>query len=164
MSRIHVLGIDPGFKGALAALNMATGRLDGLIDMPVEGLKTGKSRIKFYELAAFLKVFAATAEIALVEEVASMPRDGVVSAFQFGYNAGTIAGALGALDIPILFVKPTVWKAQMGLNYDKKQSLARAIREFPRDEVHFSLNKHDGRAESALLALFATKKLMHQRP
>ena len=96
---------------------------------------------------------------AVIEDVSSMPGEGVVSVFRFGYNAGVLLGVLQALDIKVLRVKPSVWKPALGLSSDKKKSLALAKKRFPRYSHHFSRAKDDGRAEAALIAHFASESL-----
>lgn len=87
-----------------------------------------------------------------------MPRDGVASAFRFGYGAGVIQGIFDALEIKTLKIKPSVWKNAKGLNSNKKYSIDLARKLFPDYREHyFRLLKHDGRAEAAILAHYASE-------
>jgi hypothetical protein len=90
---------------------------------------------------------------ALVERVSSMPGQGIASSFQFGVGFGSILSVLQALHIRIEFVTAAVWKRSYGLSRDKHASLHKARLLFPTAELH--LAKHDGRAESLLLAHYA---------
>ncbi len=93
---------------------------------------------------------------AIIEDVNAMPKQGVVSMFRFGYNAGILLGVLQTLDIEILRVKPSAWKSALGLSSNKADSLALACKTFPNYKDYFQRAKDDGRAEAALLAHFAS--------
>jgi crossover junction endodeoxyribonuclease RuvC len=88
---------------------------------------------------------------AVVERVASMPKQGVASTFKFGMATGIIHGVLAACDVPVHLVTPSVWKRGMGLiGADKEASRALALRLFP--QVTGLDRKMDhGRAEALLM-------------
>ena len=54
-------------------------------------------------------------DIAVVEVVHSMPKQGVASTFNFGMAAGLIRGVLLGAGVPIFDVAPTVWKKHFRL-------------------------------------------------
>jgi len=147
-----VIGIDPGFSGAIAFLSS-----DKLVvrDLPLTKIK-GRKQIDGGEFAGLIHGCEVRMDecilFAALEDVHSMPHDGVVSAFRFGYNAGILLGVLKALGIKVLRLDPGVWKAQMGVTSDKKTSLARARKLFPLNKKDFARAKDDGRAEAALMA------------
>lgn len=148
-----IVAIDPGLKGAIAFLPKYHRMI--IYDLP---LKTymGRKEIDGTALHEMIKerliYFKFT--FAVIEDVHAMPHDGVVSASRFGLGTGIIMGVLNAIRIPILRIKPTVWKSALNLSSDKKKSLALARKLFPDYTDYFRLVKHDGRAEAALMAYY----------
>lgn len=158
-----IIAIDPGLTGAIATL--AGGRLH-VADMPVYTVRKA-TRVNLHDLAAII-VNARTlgADAALVEHVGSMPKQGVASAFNFGFTTGAIHGILAALGMESHTVTPAQWRFGVGLmrteNADKRDrkaaSRARAINLFP-DYAHlFARAKDDGRADAALMAWWYVNK------
>ncbi len=161
-----VLGIDPGFSGALAYLDIDTHELD-IYDVPttesyiVIKSKTRRRRhINVKALAMIVDGYATDTVVAMIEEVGPRPQEGVSSVFRFGYGAGMLAGVIGANHIPAFYSPPAVWKSAMGLTSDKDLSRSVATRHFPQFAHYFLRAKDDGRAESAMLALFGAEKLL----
>ena len=93
-------------------------------------------------------------DVAIIERVAAMPRQGVSSTFKFGTAYGILQGVVATLDIPVHFVAPGRWKKHFGLTADKEQSRARALQLWPARSDLFARKKDHGRAESALLARY----------
>lgn len=149
-----IIGIDPGFTGAIAYLH--PNRL-WIYDLPVK-IIMNKKQIDARLFSDLLKINTPI-EYAVIEDVNSMPNQGVSSTFRFGYNAGILYGILIARNIKVLKVKPNVWKPALGLDRDKKKSLELAKKIFPKYKDYFKLMKHNGRAEAALIAHFAQKSL-----
>lgn len=142
MTRLTVLGIDPGKTGALAWVR--DGQLYHVEDMPdLTGVALGA---RIADLLAEHRP-----NIAVVEQVHSMPGQGVSSTFKFGANHGVILGALGALDVPTVHVTPSAWKKALRLSKDKTASRQRAVELWPDKSELFARVKDDGRAEAALI-------------
>lgn len=160
MSGAIYMGIDPGLKGAVAFLNPATKALT-VFDIPVFDVK-GKNRIDMQGLA---NAIADTASLygkpvlATVEDVHSMPAQGVASSFSFGFVAGAIQMAVAAAKIPIKLVAPGAWKRVMGLSSDKDMSRMRASQLYPEHSAKWARKKDDGRAEAVLLAHYGARIL-----
>lgn len=158
-----ILGIDPGQSGALAWFDVPTQLLSSIHDMPTQ-ISFNRAHTKERKiidtdsLAATMKTYAAQTAFAVVEEVHSMPDNGPVQAFKFGFNAGIIKGMLAAFQIPAFYIPPQIWKGLMGLSSDKNKSLELAIKRFPYRANNFSRKKDDGRAEAALLTLFGLER------
>ena len=164
-----IIGIDPGFSGAIATLNSTNGygspklktELCDLTvwDMPliqINGRPQVDAKQFAHKLRYMTKIHKVSIQFAAVEDVHAMPEQGVVSTFRFGYNAGILLGVLQALNIKVLRIKPNVWKPALGLSRDKNDSLKLARKLFPRySKKYFTRKKDDGRAEAALLAHFA---------
>lgn len=153
-----IIGVDPGFTGAISFLNQ--GRLK-VFDLPIKIIK-GK---KFIDEIAFIKLVRNqtcddTVSVVVIEDIGAMPGQGISSTSRFTYNAGILLGVLACIfGNKIIKVRPSVWKPALGLNRDKKKSLTLAKKVFPDNKEDFRLIKHDGRAEAALIAHFAKESL-----
>lgn len=150
-----IIGIDPGNKGAIAIIK-STGELVEVWDMPTLEIKVGKAtktRISAEMLAHEVRQWEGIRH-AYIEAVSSSPQMGVSSAFAFGEGFGVVKGVLAALGIPVTLVPPAKWKRDMGLNTSKDGSRAKAIAKWPSHAGEFKRAKDDGRAESALIALW----------
>jgi len=151
-----IIGIDPGFTGAIAYLYQ--GQLV-VYDLPIR-LIMNKKQIDEKKFSKFIKQHNPhTVKYAAVEDVWVMPNQGIVSSARFMYSAGILIGVLAAHNIKILKTKPNVWKPALGLDRSKKKSLTLARKVFPNNQSDFRLMKHNGRAEAALIAHFAQKSL-----
>lgn len=142
-----ILGIDPGISGAWALLAD-----DGA--MTAGDLPTVAGGIDVPTFARLVR--AATPARAIVEDVHSMPKQGVASTFKFGCAHGAVLGALLALGIPVEMVAPGRWKRSFRLGADKEASRALALRTWPAADC-FGRKKDHGRAEAALIALWGQK-------
>ncbi len=151
-----ILGIDPGLTGSLALYNPATKEVVDIKDMPIHMIKD-KKHIDLYQLAGWFDEHSKTITSAIIEDPSAMPGQGVTSMFRFGQACGVMAGMTAAFFIPIIFVKPAVWKMQMGLTHDKDQSRRKASHMFPREAGRFAKKKDDGRAEALLLAVYGER-------
>jgi crossover junction endodeoxyribonuclease RuvC len=142
-----LLAIDPGLHGGLAVLDQ-DGRLLLCEDLPAVG--TGASvRVDAAELGRLLRPYLADLKLAVIEQAAAMPKQGVASTFRYGRAVGAIEGALGALAVPLELVPPSRWKRDLGVS-SKEESRAMAARLWP--SVSFAKVKDEHRAEAALIA------------
>jgi crossover junction endodeoxyribonuclease RuvC len=164
-----ILGVDPGFSGALALYDHVKHVVVAVTDMPIAENKAGKRRVDTALLSAFLEIYATEIKFAVVEEVGAMTYtnargeirgQGAASSFAFGKAAGALEGVLTALRIPIVYVKPAVWKMLMAVGADKDTSRQKASDLFPNDAPRWSRKKDDGRAEALLLAYFGAQKFL----
>jgi hypothetical protein len=146
------IGIDPGLSGAIAILDQA-GELVSVTDLPVIR-DLSLAWIDGNELQSIiLGALQGRTAGAIIERVSSMPGQGIASSFQFGVGFGSVLSVMQALHIPLEFVTAAVWKRSYGLGKDKRASLYKARLMYPSAELH--LAKHDGRAESLLIARYA---------
>jgi len=154
-----VLGIDPGLKGALAFYVPASKELS-FYDMPLRKNSISKKNvINIPTLNRTIGLYASGINFAAIEDVASMPNDGVVSAFRFGFGTGILHGVVAAHGIKIVPIKAGVWKSALGLDRVKANSIALAKKLFPDNAAQFTKSK-DGRAEAALIAHFAAERFL----
>jgi crossover junction endodeoxyribonuclease RuvC len=158
--REFILGIDPGYSGALAIINPKSNKLISVIDMPVTKSKTkaGKkiTRIDIPQLSDFISSQSPSIQFAVIEDVGAMPSQGLVSTFNFGFGAGIIHGIVTSFMIPIFSPKPQIWKSILNLSRDKTLSVKKAHALFPQ-HVDILPTSKDGRAEAALLAYFGKR-------
>lgn len=155
MTRFY-LGIDPGLTGALAFYDPVTGDLE-IFDMPTfkeERNSKTKMTLDLYQLARIVDDKASQVKQAVVELVNAMPKQGVTSSFSFGFSAGAAQTIVAANMIPMILVAPLRWKKVLKLNASKDASRIKASQVMPRHAHLWSLKKHDGRAEAALLAYY----------
>jgi hypothetical protein len=143
-----ILAIDPGSRTGAVAYYFAA--YPG--NITAEDLSSVDGQVDAASLAARLEVMRP--DVAVIERVSAMPKQGVSSTFKFGTAYGIIQGVVGALKIPVHFVTPGKWKKHFGLSSDKEQSRARALQYWPARADLFALKKHHGRAEAALLARY----------
>lgn len=161
--KTYILGVDPGFDGALAIYDAESNDLVAVNDMPtMENPKNGQREIDVFRLAALIDMYATQISLAVIEEVGARPNESVTAVFRFGFGAGILKGVIGANQIRTFYVKPQVWKTLMNLSHDKNKSLELARRRFPAaaNDGIFKRQKDHGRAEAALLAAFAADRGM----
>ena len=148
MATICICAIDPGLTGAVAFYFPEQDAIS-VYDMPVVDKDVDAA-----SLAEMLRRF--NPDFAIVERVASRPGQGVSSAFKFGGGFGIVRGVIAALGVPMRLVTPQRWKKSMGLDADKEKSRAMALRKWPSRSELFARKKDHGRAEAALLGLYAS--------
>lgn len=146
------IGIDPGKSGAMVILHDR--RVENIVPFDeIEYIKALQN--------SFLK-FSDTKVVCCLEKVNAMPKQGVVSMFNFGQNFGFIQGVLMSLGISYELVTPQKWKKEFSITSDKNTSIAVARRLFP--EVNLkrterSRKDDDNIAEALLMAEYARRKL-----
>lgn len=144
------IGIDPGATGAVALL--IDDHLTAVLDMPYDDGQVIAPR-----LAEILN--AGVRRTAMVERAQAMPGQGSASTFKYGVGYGVILGVLGALNIPYETIHPSTWKRAMGLNgKDKDASRRMASELWPTHAASFARKRDDGRAEAALIGLYALRR------
>lgn len=155
-----IVGIDPGYSGAIASLDPGTRNLR-VIDMPTLPGKKGKTILDYQAMVLSLIPPSSEQHVAMVEQVSAMPGQGVSSMFRFGQCYGALQAAVHGHGYEVHYVTPSQWKKYFGLSRDKGVSRGLAKERFPRYADMFSRVKDDGRAEAALLALYALETLQH---
>lgn len=148
---MRLLAIDPGLTGAMALYD---DELLSLIlrDIPV-AKKGGRTEVLDAQLAGMIQGFCP--DVAVLELVHSLPKQGVASTFKFGVNFGVLKGVLAGLSIPVHFITPQEWRriARVpGRGGDKGASRIRAAQLFPAEAASFARVKDHGRADAALIA------------
>ena len=143
-----ILGIDPGVTGAIAAL-YDTGA-HNVWDMSANP----------HDLYGLLETVINEDDgigMAYLEKAQAMPKQGVVSMFNYGVGYGQILGILAACSVPYTLVTPPVWKRALGLTGKPKEaSRAMARQLFP--TAPLSRVKDHGRAEALLIAEWGRRR------
>lgn len=155
-----ILGVDPGIHGALSLIDTSVWSL-AIIDMPFEPGVGGKNSVSATRTAQFIR--AAAPDYSFIESVFSSPQMGVVSSFAFGRSLGILEGACASTSI-LEKPRPQEWKTSTKTPKDKNQARARAMQLFPRHAELFARVKDDGRAESALIALYGALRIQQVPP
>lgn len=140
------VGIDPGLHGAIALLD-GPGMLVAVHDMPTVDKLVSAQELNLLEgwrIGDFGTV--------VIEDVHSMPKQGVASSFNFGVSKGIVIGVFAASNRPIRYVSPGKWKRALSLGASKDAARRRAQELWPEQAHLFSRVKDDGRAEAALIA------------
>lgn len=153
MTRRHI-GVDPGLTGAIAYIQ--NGNLEWVIDMPVANGAVVVPLLNDIYTTGVIPEGPYTSDPAAIEKVASMPGQGVASTFKFGQAYGTVLGALWANGHPIIHAPPGQWKKHFRLT-GKPKDAARllALEKWPHMADDFRRKKDVGRADAALIALWA---------
>jgi Holliday junction resolvasome RuvABC endonuclease subunit len=137
-------GIDPGSaSGAWGAVD-DTGAFVGCGDLPV---KDGRI------LALELRDILLAPEHIAIEDVHTMPGQGIASSGKFMRAAGAIEAVAALTGAQVTLVRPQVWKKHHDLIGTEKVAsleLARAL--WP--DAPLKLAKHHGRADALLMALW----------
>ena len=154
---MNIFGVDPGKSGGLVVISRKIHSLPKIIyakKMPTLQINN-KKIIDILSIQKDLE--SINIDVAIIEKVHAMPRQGVTSSFQFGRSYGAIEGLCQILTSRIDYIAPVVWKKSMGLDSTKQASLDLARMKFG-DNKMWKIKSNDGIAEAALLCLFWLEK------
>jgi len=103
----RILGIDPGASGGIACFDADNG---------FSVIKTPTTERDVWEhiVSLAFKDGERIGVFAILEQVHSMPKQGVASTFKFGVNYGMLTAFLIAADIPFETVTPAKWQRALG--------------------------------------------------
>ena len=149
-----ILGVDPGASGALVLVDTASRKIIDLLDVPTLAMG-GWRLVDGTTVSAWLQ--SISFDLAVLEKVDARPTDGRGSIAQFARNAGGLGALLTATGKPLVLTTPRTWKERAGLLDQPKRAsiqLARLLFGATAADLWFKLQKHDGRAEAALIALY----------
>ncbi len=151
-----IAGIDPGKTGAMVILYPDNSMI--VCRVPLAGKDPAWS---LWAREWCMALDLHKIDMAVIENVGSMPKQGVSSTFKFGESLGFVHGIVqSCASVPIHWPTPSVWKRKMGLvGQDKGASREEARRLMPKLAPDLTRVKDDGVAEAALLAYFG--RLVH---
>ncbi len=145
------IGIDPGFKGAIAIIHEEY--KVRVIDAPT--LMVGNKRdYHVHEMLRILAPYRIGTKAAIEKVHALPPPASRASAFTFGKGVGLWLGVLTGLGIPYEQVTPQRWQKEMmdGMQKGKDASRAQAMALFPAIAEELKRKSDDGRADALLIA------------
>ncbi|KIN72662.1 RuvC family protein [Sulfitobacter guttiformis] len=164
---MRVVGIDPGFSGALACIDPVTDEVIGLEDMPT-GYSGDVKVVCPLSIYGLLKRWQP--DVIILEKVGPRHTDKRSSMWKFaqGYGAVIAACQLYANRPSLHLVAPGVWKVPFGLilgagvtDADKKRASLEMARQIFPDVAGEQLKRQmdDGRAEALLVAAYYQRAL-----
>lgn len=156
-----VIGVDPGKTGAIAVLDRQ-GRLYDVHDMPVVGPIISAALLSEVVHNYIDPLSLPPFGTAVIEDVHSMPGQGVASSFSFGRALGVVEGVMAGEGLSLRYVSPAKWKKAVGVTADKETSRRRAIEMWPEHAALFRRKMDADRAEAALIAWWYCR--LDQRP
>lgn len=145
---MNVMGIDPGMTGAIAVIGDSR---QEVYDMPVGSVqigKTARNRI-IPELLARLIRDLMPVDVCYIEEVSSMPNQGISGAFAFGQSHGLVLGAVATTGTRIVRLRPQMWQRAIKATKDPR---VRALELYPSFAGELKRAKDEGRADAILIA------------
>jgi len=143
------VGINPGQKGGLAYIKDNGELLDAVL-MPAIGGEV--DAIGLYHLLSNWTTGSAGVKVA-IEQVHSMPGQGVSSTFKFGKNFGIAIGVVAAMQLPLHRITPQAWKKQFVLTgKDKDASRGKASELWPTMSEAWRFKYLNGVSDAALIA------------
>lgn len=144
---MRISSIDPGKKGSLALIQ--DGQPLEFVDMP---MAEGGKLIDPKAIAVVL--WRWSPDHIVVEKVASSPRMGATSAFNFGCNSYGLVCLAAGMKIPCHTITPQKWKTVHGLiNKPKDASRLLALKMFPQLKENLKRVKDIDRADALLMGL-----------
>lgn len=123
-------------------------------------LVAGEKNKRRYNTAAMAELLKDYRDVLVIlENVHSMPKQGVASSFCFGQGLGMWQGIIAALGLPLEMPSPQRWKKEILADQgkDKDASRFKAIQLFPALAAELSRVKDDGRAEAILMAEYGRR-------
>lgn len=137
----NIIGIDPGLKGGIAVIDLCS---EELVEYAYFNEERYREILKKYRGDVWL------------EQVHSMPKQGVKSTFNFGVNYGLLKGMAYCSNHKVIEVSPQKWKRYYNLHNNKSESIKLAHKYY---EVDLNIGKRkviesDGMAEAILIARY----------
>ena len=147
------IGIDPGLDGAIAIIGNNEVKLFDMPTIRYPWMQPGKRMIDGKLIGEILAPYIDTARIN-IELVHSMPKQGVVSTFNFGSAFGGIVVLANAMGFQPTLIRPQSWKGKIGATCQGKDFPRQlALKLYPKLHPLLHLVKHQGRADALFIAL-----------
>lgn len=158
--RDFYIGIDPGQKGAISIINN-----DCKIDFCFEMLLS-KNKKELDSKAIIQKLCYLKNEncFIVLEKSQAMPKQGVVSTFNYGKGYGKLLAIIEILDLPFVEISPRKWKKEFNLiGKNKNDSIVMAEKLFKGIDFKTSRGRlKDGLAESLLMAEYGRRRNLQE--
>lgn len=155
------IGIDSGLTGAWTLVNVV-GDIICLKDIPIMAKNKATGKVKNYinarqlyeDIVSQIPAISRKEITVYLENVNSMPGQGVSSVFSLGDTFGSIRAVCACMGLKTTFISPVKWKKHYGISSDKEVARALAINMFPEMSDLFKRKKDHNRAEAALIARY----------
>lgn len=155
------IGVDPGQTGAIALID-GTGKLIYVKDMPIREMLQSRKVVDAAVLRAYFYAAQQGESVVGIEDVHSMPGQGVSSTFKFGHMAGAPLYVAMSLDLGVQFVSPQRWKRHFSLiGSEKDEARHLATELYPAFAEQLRRKKDIGRADAILIARYIFEKNNH---
>lgn len=168
------VGVDPGANGAIAFIDIDSGELLMVEDMPVDKTQTGKhvrSRVARGRLLEIM--YRAKGATVFTERPEGRPmkstnkktgqietrQPGAAGMLSLGENYGNILMSCTAAEMAVTEIRPGQWKSKLSVSASKDDAIRRASELFPSHTHLLARKKDDGRAEAILLAYYGMLSL-----
>lgn len=167
MTLPFVIGADPGVPLTVALLSPKGKWVAHAVATSPEGLKNATKYNDPAYMAHVIRTWKEAAGdhpiVGVVEGVSPRPREGVVSVGKFMGSFWMVRTALSCFNIPYEIVWPNKWKPALGLDHDKRKSIALGKKMFPNRAWRLKLVQDHNFAEAALLAHYHRNAILVQR-
>lgn len=155
-----IIGIDPGLQGGIAYIGSEV----KAFEMPCY------SSIAFVNTVCAAEIYRhhicplPNNSVAYVEHAQAMPKQGVVSVFNYGIGFGKILASLEIRGIEIKLVRPAIWKKALRLPKEKEAAVVMAEKLYPGISFRTPRGRLlDGKAEALLIAHYGMLKEMETK-
>lgn len=149
---MQIMGIDPGFSGALAVLDDDL-NLEFVMDMPI--IMVGKKReLDESKLSTIFSRWRLRPMTIGIEKSQTMPNQGVVSSGRYMASYGFLRGLCVGNGLPYHLIRPQSWKKAMmpDMGKDKGASIQKVTQLYP--ELRLTRVKDHGIADAILIARY----------
>ena len=149
---MHIMGIDPGFSGALAVLDSDL-KIDFVMDMPI--LMVGKKReLDEAKLSDIFSRWRLRPMMVGLEKSQTMPNQGIVSTGRYMASYGFLRGICIGNGIPYHLIQPQSWKKAMmpDMGKEKGASIQKVMQIYP--DLELTRVKDHGIADAILIARY----------
>lgn len=110
------IGIDPGKNGGIVGIT--NGKINIINKMPA----SAEALWQYFIDLGFPNMLEKDQTYVIIEDVHSMPTDGVKSAFSFGKHIGIFDGIFAALGIQPIRVSPGTWQKYFKIQREKGEA------------------------------------------
>ena len=156
---MHLMGIDPGFSGALAVLDDNL-KIEFVMDMPI--IMVGKKReLDESKLATIFGMWRLRAMSIGLEKSQTMPKQGIVSTGRYMASYGFLRGLCVGNGIPYHLIQPQSWmKAMMpDMGREKGASIQKVTQLY--QDLSLTRVKDHGIADAILIARYLKLNILN---
>lgn len=148
-----ILGIDPGLTGGIAVIEngipITVHDMPGFTKVNAKGKKSNFVQPR----QLFQLIENLNPDAIVLEQVHSMPGQGVASMFKFGLAYGICQGAAGG--VPTILVTPQTWKKPFSLiGKEKDEARLLMLHMYPELKPLLKRKKDLGRADALLIGMW----------